>query len=284
MFTLKAPAKINWFLSVLQKRGDGYHDISSLMQCVDLYDLLTFEKHDTLQVISDVRDLPVEQNLVYRAAMAMRGIAGVRQGAKITLKKEIPLAAGMGGGSSDAACTLIGLNRLWGTNLSTEKLHEVGELIGSDVPFFINSNYAYAEGRGEIITALPGAPAVTLLLVNPGIPVSTAWAYQARQSELTKKAVDIKLFCQTLDRNDFDLLRSLMVNDLEHAVISAFPEIGRIKDSLLRLGAVASSMSGSGSTVFGVFRSTEEAEYAATNIGAAYWRRVVKTLTNHYDQ
>ena len=278
MFTLHAPAKINWFLSVLGKRDDGYHEIRSLMQCVDVYDTLLFEENDTLEVISDLKDLPVEQNLVYRAAMLMQTIAGGKKGARITLKKEIPLAGGMGGGSCDAAVTLIGLNRLWHMNLGTERLREVGTSIGSDVPFFINSVYALVEGRGEVITPLSGAPAVPLLLVNPGIPVSTAWAYKACQIGLTKKTVDIKLFCQTLDSGDFALLQSLMVNDLEEAVIGVYPEIGRVKDRLRLLGAAASAMSGSGSTVFGVFRSAEDAQNAARNIDSP-WCRAVTTLT-----
>jgi len=278
MFTLKAPAKINWFLSVLRKRGDGYHDIRSLMQCVDLYDTLLFEENDTLEVISDLKDLPVEQNLVYRAAMLMRAIAGGNRGARISLKKEIPPAGGMGGGSCDAAVTLLGLNRLWQMNLSTQRLRELGASIGSDVPFFVNNVYALVEGRGEVITPLSEAPVVPLLLVNPGIPVSTAWAYKEGQIRLTKKTVDIKLFCQTLDRGDFAILHSLLVNDLEDAVIGAYPEIGRIKDQLRRLGAAASAMSGSGSTVFGVFRSVEDAQNAARNVDSP-WCRAVTTLT-----
>jgi len=283
MFQLNAPAKINWFLSVLGKKGNGYHDISSLMQCVDLCDTLLFEDCDTLEVISDVPGLPVEKNLVFKAAKLLREVVKERRGARITLKKEIPLAAGMGGGSSDAAFALTGLDRLWGTGLGVERLRGVGAEIGSDVPFFIGDVYAVAEGRGERITPLGGAPEVTLLLVNPRIPVSAAWAYKECQIGLTKKSIDIKLFCQTLARKDFDALRSMLVNDLETAVIAAHPEIGRIKESLYRFGASAAAMSGSGSTVFGVFRSADEAQVAAARMGA-YWCRVVRTLTHALGQ
>jgi 4-diphosphocytidyl-2-C-methyl-D-erythritol kinase len=239
MFQITAPAKINWFLSVLGKREDGYHDISSIMQCVDFYDTLLFEHCDTLEVISDIPDLPREKNLVFRAAELLAGMVAGQRGVRITLTKNIPLASGMGGGSSDAAATLLGLDRLWGTKLGVERLREIGTAIGSDVPFFIGNAYALVEGRGERIKSLQGASDHSLLLVNPRIPVSTAWAYQACQFGLTKKPVDIKLFCQTLARKDFDALNSMLVNDLEMAVIDAHPEIGRIKESLYRLGASA---------------------------------------------
>ncbi len=279
MFAIHAPAKINWFLSVMNKREDGYHNIRSLMQCVDLFDTLVFEEADELEVISDIPGLRVGQNLVYRAAALLKSRAGVRNGARIILRKEIPLASGMGGGSSDAACTLLGLSRLWGLNLNEEALRAMGAEIGSDVPFFVNNYCAYVEGRGEVITPVACAPEVSLLLINPGIAISAAWAYQALPIRLTKKSVDIKLLCQALDRKDFDVLRVLMINDLEEAVVSAYPEIGRIKNRLCDMGAGAAAMSGSGSTVFGVFRTTEDAEQAAINF-EQYWHRIVSPLAN----
>ena len=283
MLQLNAPAKINWFLSVLGKRQDGYHDISSLVQCIDLHDILLFEHSDTLELISEIPDLPAEKNLVFRAARRMMEIAERKRGVRITLVKNIPLAAGLGGGSSDAASTLVGLDRLWGTGLGPELLRDIGAAIGSDVPFFIGNIYAIMEGRGERIHPLQGASEMTLLLVNPLIPVSTAWAYEACQIRLTKKPVDIKLFCQTLARKDFDTLNSMLVNDLEMAVIAAHPEIGRIKESLYRLGASAAAMSGSGSTVFGVFLSADEALSASRHM-EGYWCRVVRTLTHVREQ
>ncbi len=279
MFQLKAFAKINWFLSVLGKRGDGYHDIFTLMQCVDLCDTLLFENSDVLEIHSDIPDLPPEKNLVFRAASLMRDRVGGRRGAKIVLTKDIPLASGMGGGSSDAAATLVGLDRLWRTNLGTDRLMEMGATIGSDVPFFIGNVYAVAEGRGERISPLPEAPELLLLLVNPRISVSSAWAYSACQIGLTKKPVDIKLFCQTLARKDFITLSTMLANDLESAVVDAYPEINRIKERLCQLGASATAMSGSGSTVFGVFRSDKEARCASGQMGAN-WCRVVRTLTH----
>ncbi|MBI5633020.1 MAG: 4-(cytidine 5'-diphospho)-2-C-methyl-D-erythritol kinase [Nitrospirae bacterium] len=276
-FVLEAPAKINWFLSVLNKREDGYHNIVSLMQSVSLFDTLLFDESERIEVISDIADLPVEKNLVFRAALLMQARAGDGAGVRITLRKNIPLAAGLGGGSSDAASTLIGLNRLWGLNLSAEELRYMGAQLGSDVPFFIDDTFAVAEGRGEIIASIEHASEIPLLLVNPGIPISAAWAYEALHVGLTKKAVDIKLFCQCLDRKDFGALRSLQINDLEPPVFKAYSEIRRIKGLLLELGAGISAMSGSGSTVFGAFRTAEEAQNAAASMGG-YWCRAVTTL------
>lgn len=277
-FVLEAPAKINWFLSVLNKRQDGYHNIVSLMQRVSLFDTLLFEESERLEIISNIADLPAERNLVFKAALLMQARAGVRSGARITLKKDIPLAAGLGGGSSDAAAALIGLNKLWGLNLDVVRLRDMGAELGSDVPFFIDDTFAVVQGRGEIITTLGNAIEIPLLLVNPGIPISAAWAYEALHIGLTKIAVDIKLFCQSLGSKDFDSLRSLQINDLEQPVLEAYPEIGRIKGLLTQQGAVMSAMSGSGSTVFGLFRSAAEAQKAAGSMGS-YWCRAVKTLT-----
>ena len=136
MFTLKTPAKINWFLSVLGKREDGYHEILSLMQSISLYDHLTFEHSDRVEVITDA-DIPLEENLVYKAAVLLKEKLSVNKGAVITLRKEIPVSAGLGGGSSDAACALSGLNRLWELGLKDEELIKFGGMLGSDIPFFL---------------------------------------------------------------------------------------------------------------------------------------------------
>lgn len=277
-FILEAPAKINWFLSVLNKREDGYHNIVSLMQGVGLFDTLLFEESGKLEVISDISDLPAEKNLVFKAAVLMQAFAGVRSGARITLKKDIPLSAGLGGGSSDAAYALIGLNRLWRLNLNAAQLRDIGAQLGSDVPFFVDDIFAVVQGRGDAITSLKDASEIPLLLVNPGIPVSAAWAYEELQVGLTNESVDIKLFCQSLNRKDFDALRSLQINDLEQPVLKSYMEVGRIKELLLAQGAVMAAMSGSGPTVFGVFRSAEDAQNASNGMGA-YWCRAVKTLT-----
>ncbi|MHB8880952.1 MAG: 4-(cytidine 5'-diphospho)-2-C-methyl-D-erythritol kinase [Thermodesulfovibrionales bacterium] len=274
---LKAPAKVNWFLLVKGKRVDGYHDIVSLMQKVSLYDTLTLAPADDILLTSDL-DLPAGDNLVVRAAVLLREHSGYTGGARIDLRKEIPAGAGLGGGSSDAAATLSGLNRLWALGLDDETLMMLGARLGSDVPFFLGGRSSLAEGRGERLTPLPIRGSCVLLLVKPGLSVSTAWAYN-RHEKLTKKTVDIKLFCQTLDRKDFALLGSMACNDLEDAVMNEHPVIAVIKDRLREQGAEFALMSGSGSTVFGVFSSQEKACRAASAMGD-HWCRVVNTLVD----
>ncbi|MEW6213834.1 MAG: 4-(cytidine 5'-diphospho)-2-C-methyl-D-erythritol kinase [Nitrospirota bacterium] len=298
----RAPAKINWFLTVLSKREDGYHDIMSLMQCISLYDDLVFEHSDIIEVISDL-DIPLEDNLVYKAASLLKQYTSYRQGARIILKKNIPVSAGLGGGSSDAAYALSGLNILWGLGLSNGELSSIGIEIGSDVPFFLNGPSALVEGRGEKILPLKINTSI-LLLVKPLISVSTAWAYASfdklntgrlrmhgeRSTErsrrrpvepLTKKPVDIKLFCRALKKQDFASLNTMLNNDFERVIVERYPVVGIIKDRMLEKGAVISAMSGSGPTVFGVFDNRDTAEKAAKSMKpSAYggWCRIVETL------
>src|SRR5271157_3880433 len=165
MLTVKAPAKINWSLFVLDKREDGYHNIVSLLHCIDLYDVIDFELSDTLTLESEF-DIPYEQNLVYKAAFLLQNYSGTERGARITLKKEIPSGAGLGGGSSDAAYTLMALNELWELGLGKGELKYLGKKLGSDVPFFFEGPLALAEGRGERLTKLPVAMPHVLLLVK----------------------------------------------------------------------------------------------------------------------
>ena len=250
--SLTAPAKINWFLSVLNKREDGYHNIISPMQCVDLFDSLSFEEAEEIHLLSDL-DIPVEGNLVYKAAALLKRVSSYKFGARIELKKNIPVAAGLGGGSSDAAYTLMGLNRLWGLNYDKRTLMRLAAEIGSDVPFFLAGPLALVEGRGEKVTELNAEGSMVVLLIKPDVSVSTSWAYNLFKTRLTKKAVDIKLFCQALERNNFAFLRDTVFNDLEDVVIGKYPVVGEIKRILAQNGALFSLMSGSGPTVFGVF-------------------------------
>jgi len=276
LLNLRAPAKINWFLSVLARRKDGYHDINSLMQRVSLYDDLLFHSASTLQVICD-SDIPLEDNLVYKAASLLQNYTSCRKGIKIILHKNIPKSAGLGGGSSDAASTLLGLNTLWGLGLKNRELAAMGLEIGSDVPFFLNGPSALIQGRGERITHMDFDSSMALLLVKPRVSVSTAWAYKSVK-KLTKKTIDIKLFCRAFDERDFASLSSMLKNDLEKIVVKEYPVVGKIKNGLLEQGSVLSAMSGSGPTVFGVFESTANASSAAREFGE-HWCRVVTTVT-----
>ncbi len=274
---LHAPAKINWFLAIVNKRDDGYHNIVSAVQCVDLYDTLNFEKADKIELISDL-SVPAEENLVYKAAVLIKDHVSYKHGARIILDKQIPVAAGLGGGSSDAAYTLMGLNTLWDLKLSKKALVKLASEVGSDVPFFIGGPFSVVQGRGEKVKKLKVKNSVAMLLVKPDISVSASWAYNLYKTGLTKQHADIKLFCQTLEKNDFNSLRDMIFNDLEKPVIGKYHVIGEIKQTLIRNGAVFSSMSGSGPTVFGVFNSVDEAIRASENMGDN-WCRVVRTLT-----
>jgi 4-diphosphocytidyl-2-C-methyl-D-erythritol kinase len=278
---LKAPAKINWFLSVLNKREDGYHDIVSSLQCVELFDILSFEEAGEIHLLSEM-GIPAEGNLVYKAAVLLKKMSSYKRGARIHLQKNIPVAAGLGGGSSDAAATLIGLNRLWGLNLDKKTLMRLAAEIGSDVPFFLSGTLSLAEGRGEKVTDLPAESSAIILLVKPDIAVSTSWAYQSYKTGLTKKPVDIKLFCQALVSRNFFLLRDMVGNDLEEVVFGKYPAVGKIKRILLENGALFSLMSGSGSAVFGVFHTMEEA-FRASQCLQGEWCRVVRTLNRRDD-
>ena len=275
-FSIQASAKINWFLLIKGKRPDGYHDIVSPMQRVSLFDVLAFEDAPEIELVSDL-DLPAGENLVYKAAVMLKRSASYSGGAKIVLEKNIPLAAGLGGGSSDAAQTLIGLNRLWGLGMGEEELMAYGARIGSDVPFFIGGHFSVVEGRGEIVNRLKTEVPMDMLLVKPDIAVPASWAYGKYVAELTKKSVDIKLFCHALERKDFTFLRQMVFNDLEKGVVERYRVVADIKEMLLENGAEIASMSGSGSVVFGVFNTEEEARQASRLMGD-YWCRVVKTL------
>jgi 4-diphosphocytidyl-2-C-methyl-D-erythritol kinase len=279
--TLSTPAKINWFLRVTGKRNDGYHDIHSIMHYISLYDQLTFGNADSIEVSGNL-DIAPEENLVYKAAHHLRNHTGVQSGARIVLKKNIPVGAGLGGGSSDAACALLGLNYLWNLSLSIKELHKLAEGIGSDVPFFFHGPCALIEGRGEKVHHIRDFDiSHTLLLVKPDFSVSTKWAYshydELSANKLTKKTVDIKLFCQALINQDSTILRNLIENDLEKVVCTQHPVISRIKKVMLRENALASTMSGSGPTVFGIFKNRTEAEKAAQHM-LPYWTSVVETL------
>jgi 4-diphosphocytidyl-2-C-methyl-D-erythritol kinase len=276
-FSIDAPAKINWFLFITGRRSDGYHDIVSALQCVSLSDRLSFEDATELELISDF-DIPASENLVFRAAVLLKRHVSYPGGARIVLEKNIPHAAGLGGGSSDAAYTLIGLNRLWGLGLGEDVLLDLGAQLGSDVPFFIGgAPLAVAEGRGERVRCLTTKSPVWVLLVKPDVAISAAWAYGAHGPELTKKTIDIKLFCRALDRKDFPSLRQMIGNDLERGVVEKYRVVAEIKSMLLENGAIIASMSGSGSAVFGVFASEGEASGASARMGE-YWCRVVRTL------
>lgn len=278
MLSFCAPAKINWLLSVLGKRDDGYHEILSLAQCVELCDELSFEPFDALVLESDC-PIPVPENLIWKAALVLKDFSGTEKGARITLTKNIPIEAGLGGGSSDAAYTLLGLNELWGLGLDKKRLSALGAKVGSDVPFFLSGPAALVSGRGETAKPVDLGKPVWLVLVKPDFGVSTAWAYRTlrRYSGLTKARDNIRLFIRALRGGQISGLGALPGgNDLEPGVVAAFPEIGRIKAELKNRGALYVSMSGSGSAVLGLFADKRAAERAAERM--PWWCRAVQSI------
>ncbi len=282
MLIVKAPAKINWALSVLRKREDGYHDIISLIQTIDLYDTLIFEESEKIEIICNF-PIKRENNLVYKATKAISEYKGIKKGVKITIQKEIPIGAGLAGGSSDAAATLKALNDFWKLNLSTEELIQLGKSLGSDVPFFFYPPIAMVEGKGEIISPLQIKKSYNLLLVKPSFNISTKWAYESLKikTELTENYKKINnniwqlynILCEGFSNSIY------LWNDLEKVVIGKYKEIELVKKRLLKVGAIISLMSGSGSTVFGLFRNREETVAAAKNFNG-YWVKIAQTLVS----
>ena len=253
-----APAKINLFLRVLRKRADGYHDIVSLMQKITLYDELIFSPRPKGIVLNcPGSDLPTsEDNLVFRAAQSIFAYANYPSGMEIKLTKKIPLAAGLGGGSSDAATTLMALNKICSLNLKKNELMKLGAKIGADVPFFIFGNNALASGIGDKLKALQNLPKINLVLIKPQFELSTKMVYENLNLRLTrgKNNYSIPRFL-TLG----DIIRELH-NDLESVSLKMHPELTDLKQMLLRHGALGALMSGSGPTVFGIFRDGKEAK------------------------
>jgi len=254
-----APAKVNLFLRIVGRRADGYHLLDSLMVPVSLCDeILIDARSGSLEIIVTCNDSTIptdETNLAHKAAALLCRETDTQGKISIALHKRIPAGAGLGGGSSDAAAVLKSLNTLLSVKLSEAQLCTLGARLGADVPFFIPCRPAKVEGIGEILTAVSPLPSRWVVLVVPPFGVSTLWAYR-RFDELPPAEMPRS---QVVGRG---LSPKSLVNDLERAVIPAYPQIGRIKNSLLRLGAEGALMSGSGSAVFGIFRSRVIAEQA----------------------
>ena len=270
---LPCPAKVNLRLEVLRKRADGYHEIRTIVQRISLSDTLriSLRERDGISLISDSPRLPIgEGNLAYRAASSLLEETKANVGIELTIRKEIPISSGLGGGSSNAASTLMGLNRILRLNLSKKRLMEIGARIGADIPFFILEKTAIATGIGEKLQPLEIRPSVWFLLVNPGWEVSTKWAYEGLNFELTKQPFHIKL---PPFFNDIGQVARVLHNDLESVTIAAYPEIQGIKGELLSHGAEGSLMTGSGPTVFGIFSHKGRAKSAYRELSAQYAER-----------
>jgi len=274
---LKAPAKINWFLFVLGRRPDGYHDIATALECIDLFDTLEFEKSNSVE-IEGLSSIPLKENLIYKAVSIVKERFGIKKGVSIRVQKTIPIASGLAGGSTDAAATLKGLNILWGLDIDDNTLKEISISLGSDVPFFLDGLCALAEGKGHILTPIPTRLPCTLLLVKPPIGVSSGWAYSETKRYYSPKKSELDSIIRAISERDFGVIKEKCSNGLEPSVFRKYPLISEIKERLYAEGAVFSIMSGSGSTVFGVFEDELRAE-RAEGAFKGLWTKVVKTLT-----
>ena len=262
---LKAMAKINLGLDVVRKREDGYHDLRMIMQSVYLYDQIELVKTEerSIRVSTNLNFLPTgEDNLVYKAAKLLMDEFEIRQGVTISLKKCITVAAGLAGGSSDAAAVLVGVNRMFQLGLSKKDLMERGVKIGADVPYCIMRGTVLAEGIGEELTALPAIPACTVLIAKPPISVSTKAVYEALDAEEGWDHPDIDGIMEGLETGSLEKIASCMGNVLEQVTVEAYPVIEAIKDAMKEQGALNAMMSGSGPTVFGIFETKADAKRA----------------------
>ena len=271
-FSLPSFAKINLHLRVLGKRDDGFHEIVTVFQTVSLADKISFEPADKLELVCDDPAVPTDEtNLILRAARAL----DPDRGARVSLVKRIPMGGGLGGGSSNAATALIGLNRLWNAGFDAGRLAAMGAEIGSDVPFFLSGGTGLGIGRGNEIEEMPDLDARPMLVITPDVHVSTAAAYASLRSEnLTNNDLNRILRVCRSEAESPDFLRSALINDFEPVVFAEFPEIGRAKQRLIELGADHALMSGSGASVFGIFDKEETRQAALKALdNEVNWRR-----------
>ena len=260
--TRKAYAKINLGLDILRRREDGYHEVKMIMQTVDIYDVLTFVKApaDVFRLSVDSAQIPDDDNnLVLKAARLLFATAGIDAGVEVTLQKNIPVAAGMAGGSTDAAATLIGLNALYDLRFTTEQLQEIGVKLGADIPYCIMGGTALSQGIGEILRPLPAPPRAHLVIAKPDLMISTKYVYENLHANSLKVHPNIDGMIEALSNRDLIKMCSLMGNVLETVTEKENPIITQIKDLMKEQGATGALMSGSGPTVFGIFTEEEKA-------------------------
>ncbi len=265
----KAYAKINIGLDVLRRRSDGYHEVRMIMQTVDLCDDLLFEKTQQPGIVLKTNndELPVNgDNLICKAAALLFRERGIKEGVKITLTKRIPIAAGMAGGSSDAAATMRGLNELFDMGYSMRELQALGVTLGADIPYCLVGGTMLSEGIGEILTPLPAPPACHLVVAKPDINVSTGFVYGNLHADTLTEHPDIEGMIEALKTGSLQGITDRLGNVLETVTVKEYPMIEELKELLRSKGAENALMSGSGPTVFGIFVNREAAEKAASAI------------------
>ncbi len=275
---LRAGAKVNLALEVLGKREDGYHELATVLQAVDLSDLLTLEEDERIAIAVSDPGVPAgEENLAWRAAQLLKDSAGIDRGVRITLEKRIPVAAGLGGGSSDAAAVLLGLNQLWEIGWPSSRLQELAVQLGMDVPFFLGGGRALGTGRRE---PLPSEGDLALVLVNPNFPLPTREVYGRVRPEIMGDGKKVAALAAALATGDVARVARSVYNGLERVVEPAYPLIAEMKRALRDAGALGCVMSGSGPTVVGVARSMPQARRIVDALGSTTWSCwAVKTIS-----
>lgn len=266
--TIKARAKINLALDIMGKREDGYHEISTVMQTLSMFDTLEIKKvhkpNYGIKIITNVTWLPLgEKNLIHKAITYLKEVFAIDTGIFVNLNKIIPTAAGLGGGSSDCAATLIAMRDLFNLPLTNQDLVEIGANFGADVPFFINGGISHATGFGQLIRPLPQPPFAYVLLVKPTMLVSTEETFNRFDMDKVTQRPNIDKMIEYIYQGNLEGMCSQMVNVLETVTITKYPELGRLKKTLIQQGAEGAMMSGSGPTVFGLFRKRTEIGQAA---------------------
>jgi len=260
--SLKAYAKINLFLEILGKREDGYHELVTVMQEIDLFDDIEILEADSgILIVCDDNDIPINNdNLIWKAARCFMDRLGIKKGVEISLKKRIPVGAGLGGGSSDAAATLKGLNQLWETGCSTNVLMEMAASIGSDVPFFINGKTGLCTGRGEIVSPISVNREYIYVIIYPNLKINTANIYQNLKLDLTKDMKDVNFFLHQLSKTNATDLGKSLYNRLELTAVGLYPDLLKLRELLGEQDFCGVQVSGSGSALFGLCERRCDAE------------------------
>ncbi len=270
---IRSFSKVNLVLAILSRRTDGFHEIRTVLQSIDLCDELEFRPSKLIELeCENLPGVPIEENLVWRAAAALAAAVSEKRGVSIILRKKIPVGSGLGGGSSNAAATLVGLCRFWGINMPESELASLAAGLGSDVPFFLKGGSALGVGRGEEIYELPDIPPAHLVVIFPGVHIPTGEAYRSLSLGLTSARAThrIQRFCGQLQKGICCLAE--IFNDFETTILPAHPLIREARDFLKERGAIASLLAGSGSSVFGFFLDEESAFAAARAAARETWR------------
>jgi 4-diphosphocytidyl-2-C-methyl-D-erythritol kinase len=279
---LKARAKINLSLDVINKRTDGYHNIETIMQTIKLYDKITISRvSKEIEIVCEKNcrlseDIPRgDENIAFKAAKLFKKRYSIDSGVKIRIEKNIPVAAGLAGGSTNAASVLIGMNKLFGCGALEEDIITIGREIGADVPFCVRGGTVFAQGIGDILTKLKPLPLIYILIVVPNIKISTGWVYEEFDLNAKYKRPKMNFLLDAIQEGKIDQLASNMVNVLENVTARTHVEIFEIKNQLNKLGAMGSVMSGSGPSVFGIFGSKYLAEKAKDKLALNNWNVIL---------